>query len=52
MTAGSDAHRPDWFAYGLEEGYRIAAEAGFEELAFRRGWNAVAIPLPARFGLG
>ena len=29
---------------------RIAAEAGFEALAFRRGSERVAIPLPARFG--
>ena len=50
--AGSDAHRMDWFAHGLEAGYRIAAEAGFEALSFRRGADRVAIPLPARFGRG
>ena len=51
MTAGSDAHRLDWFARGLEDGYRIVAEAGFEELLFRRGADRVAIPLPGRFAL-
>ena len=51
VSAGSDAHRPDWFAAGLAEGYRIVAEAGFEELAFRRGAERVAIALPARFAL-
>ena len=50
LTAGSDAHRMDWFAHGLEDGYRVAAEAGFEDLFFRRGQARVAIPLPARFG--
>ena len=50
VSAGSDAHRRDWFAHGLDEAYRIAAEAGFEALAFRRGSERVAIPLPARFG--
>ena len=52
VTAGSDAHRMDWFAHGLETGYRIAAEAGFEVLSFRRGADPVAIPLPSRFGRG
>jgi histidinol-phosphatase (PHP family) len=51
VTAGSDAHRLDWFAHGLEDGYRIVAEAGFEELLFRRGADRVAIPLPGRFAL-
>jgi histidinol-phosphatase (PHP family) len=52
VTAGSDAHRPGWFAHGLDSAYRIAAEAGFEALAFRRaaGAGRVAIPLPGRFG--
>ena len=52
LTAGSDAHRQDWFAHGLEDGYRIAAEAGFEDLFFRRGREPVAIALPARFRPG
>ena len=51
VSAGSDAHRADWFAAGLAEGYRIVAEAGFDELAFRRGAERVAIALPARFAL-
>ncbi len=51
VSAGSDAHRADWFAVGLAEGYRIVAEAGLDELAFRRGAERVAIALPARFAL-
>jgi histidinol-phosphatase (PHP family) len=50
VTAGSDAHRADSFAFGLEEGYAIVAEAGFRSLAFRRGGSSVAVDLPARFG--
>jgi histidinol-phosphatase (PHP family) len=52
LSAGSDAHRLDWFAHGLEDGYRTAAEAGFESLSFRRGADRVAIALPARFRRG
>jgi histidinol-phosphatase (PHP family) len=48
VTAGSDAHRKDQFAWGLEAGYRVLAEAGFEALAFRRGGDRIAIELPAR----
>jgi len=48
VTAGSDAHRADWFAFGLEEGYRAAARAGFERLTFRRGAEAATVDLPAR----
>ena len=51
VTTGSDAHRLDWFAHGLEDGYRIVAEAGFEELLLRRGADRVAIALPGRFAL-
>ncbi len=36
VVTGSDRHRPDWFAYRLDEAYRILAAAGFEELTFRR----------------
>jgi histidinol-phosphatase (PHP family) len=50
VTAGSDAHRADAFASGLEEGYRVAAAAGFRRLAFRRGAERLHVPLPARFG--
>ncbi len=49
VTAGSDGHRADWFAWGLEDGYRVTAEAGFESLAFRRGGDRVAVPMPPRF---
>lgn len=37
VTVGSDAHRTEWFGYGLEAAYRNAASGGFGELAFRRG---------------
>ncbi len=37
VTAGSDAHRADSFAYGLGHAYAALAAAGFEALAFRRG---------------
>jgi histidinol-phosphatase (PHP family) len=48
VTAGSDAHRSDAFAFGLEDGYRVAAGAGFRELMFRRGGSRVAVALPDR----
>jgi histidinol-phosphatase (PHP family) len=50
VTAGSDAHRAHAFAYGLEQGYRVAANAGFRRLAFRRGAERLQVPLPDRFG--
>ena len=49
ISAGSDAHRKDAFASGLEEGYRVAAAAGFRELAFRRGGPRLALRMPDRF---
>jgi histidinol-phosphatase (PHP family) len=49
VTAGSDAHRAHTFAWGLESGYRIVADAGFSELALRRGGDRVSVALPARF---
>ncbi|MCI0345689.1 MAG: histidinol-phosphatase HisJ family protein [Chloroflexi bacterium] len=49
VTAGSDGHRKEWFAWRLDASYAAAGEAGFEALAFRRGGDAVAVPLPARF---
>ena len=49
VTTGSDAHRADSFAFGLEAGYRVAAGAGFDQLTFRRGGNVVRIQLPERF---
>lgn len=48
VTAGSDAHRADAFAFALEAGYRVAAGAGFRELAFRRGGERIGVALPAR----
>ena len=48
IVAGSDAHRADWFAWRLDEAYRLIAEAGFEALAFRRGAERARIALPAR----
>ena len=48
VTTGSDAHRPDSFAYALDEGYRIAAETGFTSVAFRRGGAAIAVDIPER----
>jgi histidinol-phosphatase (PHP family) len=47
VTIGSDAHRTEWFAYGLATAYRHAARAGFETLTFRRGADRVTVPLPA-----
>ena len=46
VTIGSDAHRTEWFAYGLATAYRLAAHAGFEALAFRRGGDRVQVPIP------
>jgi histidinol-phosphatase (PHP family) len=46
VTIGSDAHRTEWFAYGLATAYRQAAHAGFEALAFRRGGDRVQVPIP------
>ena len=46
VTIGSDAHRTEWFAYGIAEAYRHATRAGFDALAFRRGADRVSIPLP------
>ncbi len=48
VVAGSDAHRADWFAWGLEAGYRVLAEVGFEALAFRRGGSSIEVPIPER----
>ena len=48
VTAGSDAHREAAFAFGLEAGYRLASDAGFRELTFRRGGELVGVPLPHR----
>ena len=47
VTVGSDAHRADAFAWGLDDGYGAAAAAGFDSIAFRRGGETVAVPLSA-----
>jgi histidinol-phosphatase (PHP family) len=50
VTAGSDAHRIESFAFGLAHAQVVAAAAGFRELAFRRApgraraCDRVAIP--------
>ena len=49
ISAGSDAHRSDAFAAGLEAGYGVVAAAGISELAFRRGGPRVGVALPDRF---
>jgi histidinol-phosphatase (PHP family) len=48
LTAGSDAHREAAFGFGLEAGYRLVADAGYRELTFRRGGEAVAVAVPDR----
>lgn len=50
VTAGSDAHTKESFSAGLEEGYRVAAAAGFRDLSFRRGGDRVVVALPGRYG--
>ena len=49
VTAGSDGHRKEWFAFRLDASYAAAADAGFEQLAFRRGGDPVDVDVPARF---
>ena len=45
VTIGSDAHRTEWFAYGLAEAYRHATRAGFDALTFRRGAERIHVPM-------
>jgi len=52
VSAGSDAHRSDAFTGGLEAGYRVAAAAGFRELAVRRGATRAPVAIPDRFSPG
>ena len=47
VTVGSDAHRADNLAWGLDDGYGAAADAGFEALTFRRGDDPVAVRIPS-----
>jgi histidinol-phosphatase (PHP family) len=49
VSAGSDAHQAESFASNLAEAYQAAADAGFRDLAFRRGGPRVAVALPARY---
>lgn len=49
VVAGSDAHRNGSFTAGLEAGYRVVADAGFGQLAFRRDGSRVDVALPDRF---
>jgi histidinol-phosphatase (PHP family) len=50
VSIGSDAHRADHFGWALADGYRYAAAAGFETLAFRRGGQRVDIQIPYEIG--
>jgi histidinol-phosphatase (PHP family) len=58
VTAGSDAHHTRSFAHGLAHAYRIAAKAGFAEVAIRRSpgearaSERVAIPASVTRGAG
>jgi histidinol-phosphatase (PHP family) len=45
VSVGSDAHRVDAFAWGLEDGYDHVRAAGFEALTFRRGGAPESVPL-------
>jgi histidinol-phosphatase (PHP family) len=45
VSVGSDAHRAEALAWGLADGYDVAAAAGFSSLAFRRGGAPVEVPL-------
>jgi histidinol-phosphatase (PHP family) len=45
VTVGSDAHRPDSFAFGLADGYGHVRDAGFDQLTFRRGGERETIDL-------
>lgn len=48
LSAGSDAHRKDAFTAGLEAGYRVAAAAGFRDLAIRRAATTTPVAIPDR----
>jgi histidinol-phosphatase (PHP family) len=52
VSAGSDAHQAESFASNLAEAYRAAADAGFRDLAFRRGGSRVGVALPDRYRTG
>ncbi len=46
VSVGSDAHRPDQFAWALADGYRAAAAGGFDALTFRRGGEPLVVAFP------
>jgi histidinol-phosphatase (PHP family) len=48
ITIGSDAHGAAQFAWGLADGYGIAAAAGFDALTFRRGHATPRVEIPFR----
>lgn len=50
VTVGSDAHRADSFAWALADGYAAATDAGFADLAFRRGAGPVRVAIPVPEG--
>jgi histidinol-phosphatase (PHP family) len=45
ITVGSDAHRADAFAWGLQDGYDAARSAGFDQLTIGRGPEREAVPI-------
>lgn len=45
VTIGSDAHRTAQLGYGLDEGLRIAREAGFQAVATFEGRQAKRVPI-------
>ena len=46
VTVGSDAHSAHHANWGLADGYRIVAGAGFEELTFRRAHATSRVTVP------
>lgn len=51
VTIGSDAHRAGHFAWGLEDGYQYAIDAGFEAITVRRGGEREQVPIRNRVPL-
>jgi len=47
IVIGSDAHRIQHVGSGIEEGYRLAREAGFAEMATFEKRNCRLIPIPS-----
>jgi histidinol-phosphatase (PHP family) len=45
VVVGSDAHRVNAFAWGLDDGYDHVRAAGFDALTFRRGGAPESVPL-------